>query len=1258
MSKKNNNMRKRSNSLNARHNKILLNEEDKEDMLSKSILLPRKKEMMKYKIINNIDISTFDFIFAGRVINNVNIKDFDTFISLLNNIKKKFNPLLFENCYNYETIANEGKFSLNSNNLTDLIIINSAYNNYDDIDISINNRYIKIEESNLEKNINLYGTKSFFKGKHCFEIEIIDLNKKDLYIGLMNLSFIENFKSNINNIMFNNNNNNIFELDQNNLNVFKIEEPFFIKKNETIYNHFMTYGDIIGFCYDLDKLVFYIFLNGEIINTKILKIETGPNCSFVPFLALGSGSEIIFNPGSTLKYGKNYSHYGFIPLDEYNKNTYETSQLTNVTDEYIDILYKHGKTIISNKNITYSDINQIYHIIFEFLGNYSFQESYIIDKSIIKKLFIDSPEKIYNNDDFEIIYTILKFILNATLQKKLIIKNIFLNLVECIHINIKKGNISNNTLLNNIFNLLIFLLNKEDIQEILDTLPKTVKKIFNGLFVSLHNNKNELFKKNQLDFIIQSNNGEYKDNDFPKLLITKEELEKSRFLNLIKYKKNYDFISGFFSKLITSIYQNGHDFGFKLLFRKFKKYMEKEISNMRSNCEKKMNDFFKTIFIPSMNNFNKEYQKNEKMNISIKHYLFKNESNETRIGGRITKVYDKFNKTIENFEELLSFPIINPNNIFFMQFISLFFINKNNNIIWTTLDKMISDYKNNNINSIFDEKNESNNKPLFEINYRIEEHINSNTNYLSIDDLNILVKFFYNITHFILNDLYPKQLIYFLPESLLVKMINVFDLVMEISQLAELSQKNIKKFNFNDKDINNYIQESLSNTTNLKNLCLECLKQYISFFVKILNDDNIRERYIKYSCDQIIKNNLHLEHLFKDNDIFDVFNFINLKHNNYDYRFFVLDFMSLFDTDMKDKDSKYYNFGQRLVNMLKTNADLLRILIILLYNGIYLTLSKVEEKFGEYKFIPRNSENQNRNQNSQISINNNMIMINNININDNDEIFGIQELDRINRALRIGAPFGGRRIVVIGVENSNANDRNKLLTLSFSFEEAKKEFLKLNNFYRLTSEIKALYEINSFEYKKLYNLLLSLYNIIFLPSNIEKIENKNNNNNEEDENDLNIVNSYSQLLKIIYAFFDIIISNITKLNDNEILKKISKDIKILHFKEILQIFEKYDPPKDGYNHMAMQLFIENLEKIASEEEVKKENGNEEKEDTNNNKENNICTICSDSSIDTHLIPCNHTMCRNCFYQLLFEKKTCPFCRIDIKGIQEDPNFKI
>jgi hypothetical protein len=285
-------------------------------------------------------------------------------------------------------------------------------------------------------------------------------------------------------------------------------------------------------------------------------------------------------------------------------------------------------------------------------------------------------------------------------------------------------------------------------------------------------------------------------------------------------------------------------------------------------------------------------------------------------------------------------------------------------------------------------------------------------------------------------------------------------------------------------------------------------------------------------------------------------------------------------------------------------------------------------------------------------------MINNININDNDEVFGIQELERINRALRIGAPFGGRRIVVIGVDDNNANDRNKLVTLSFSFEEAKNEFLKLNNFYRLTSEIKALYEINSFEYKKLYNLLLSLYNIIFLPSNIEKIENKNNNNDEENENDLNIVNSYSQLLKIIYEFFNIIISNITKLNDNEILKKISKEIKVLHFKEILQIFEKYDPPKDGYNHMAMQLFIENLEKIALEEEVKKENDNEEKEDTNNNKENNICTICSDSSIDTHLIPCNHTMCRNCFYQLLFEKKTCPFCRIDIKGIQEDLNFKI
>jgi len=57
-------------------------------------------------------------------------------------------------------------------------------------------------------------------------------------------------------------------------------------------------------------------------------------------------------------------------------------------------------------------------------------------------------------------------------------------------------------------------------------------------------------------------------------------------------------------------------------------------------------------------------------------------------------------------------------------------------------------------------------------------------------------------------------------------------------------------------------------------------------------------------------------------------------------------------------------------------------------------------------------------------------------------------------------------------------------------------------------------------------------------------------------------------------------------------------------------------------------------------------------------DNNLCSICADSAIDTHLMPCEHSLCRNCFFQCLSENKTCPFCRVEIKGIKEEPDFKI
>ena len=75
----------------------------------------------------------------------------------------------------------------------------------------------------------------------------------------------------------------------------------------------------------------------------------------------------------------------------------------------------------------------------------------------------------------------------------------------------------------------------------------------------------------------------------------------------------------------------------------------------------------------------------------------------------------------------------------------------------------------------------------------------------------------------------------------------------------------------------------------------------------------------------------------------------------------------------------------------------------------------------------------------------------------------------------------------------------------------KQEILKLNNFYRLTSKIKELYQSNTLENKKLYNFILSLNNLLFSKINIDKIE--NNRNQNEDNNRRDVIKSYADLLK-------------------------------------------------------------------------------------------------------------------------------------------------
>ena len=493
----NKNHRRRSNSLdvNLNQNKREELKDGVADILSNSIFI-KKKEMIIYKSIQNIDLTTYDYIFAGRQLLESTFQDFSSFIQYLNNIKSKYNPSLMKNSNINETIKREGKFSLTHDNITYLISFHQKRNK--NIEISTNTRYIKAY--NLHNDYyNLYVTKSIFKGKHCFEIEILNMRQPDLFIGLIDIEYIPPLRKAYKNISTFSR-YDFSRLNNNYIKIHKINEPFFIQKKEGVYNHYISYGDILGCCFDIDTKLFYLFLNGEIINTFSFDIKNGSNRSFLPTIFIGNYTEIIFNPGYNLEYIKSYENFGFVPLDEKGKNNYEISKLREVTESFRNILI-YEKKIINSQKISYSDINQIYHIIFDFLGNVSLQHSYIIQNSFIES-FLNILNKI-DDKDFELCHLILKYILNYSKDKKLIIKNIFLNLSETIHIYLKKG-INSLNQIQNLLKLFIYIFEKTEIINILSEMPKILEKIFRSIFVSFHTH-NSKSEKNNFDFIINQN---------------------------------------------------------------------------------------------------------------------------------------------------------------------------------------------------------------------------------------------------------------------------------------------------------------------------------------------------------------------------------------------------------------------------------------------------------------------------------------------------------------------------------------------------------------------------------------------------------------------------------------------------------------------------------------------------------------------------------------------------------------------------------
>ena len=573
---------------NSFHSKKLIMQDSDDKELNKSTFM-LKKEMITFKKIQNLDITIYNYIFLDRrILPNIAVQDFESFTDILKEIKNKFNSKILKNNNVEVFIKNEGKFSFNNSNLTELIPFNKK--DMKKIEISINSRYLNTYGIK-NKIINLYSSKCFFKGKYCFEIQTLSRITPKVGIGLINISYIETFKQILKNKKDLNIDDDISEINMEYLSRFILKQTLFLKKNNNAYNRSISYGDIFGICYDLEQKLLLLFLNGELINTYTLKVEIGANIAFSPFISLGQSTEITFNPGENLKYKNNYKKYGFIPLDEKGQNNYELSKLKEVTDEYIDILINKGKSIINNKNISYTDINQIYHIIFDFLGNISFQHSHIVQNSFFGgflNLLFD--KKGFNiNDEFENFYLCLKYIINAAKDRKTIIKNIFFNLSENIHIYLRYGEIQYLLMIQNLIKFFTFLISKKDIIDIVIKMPKTLRKIFKSIFISCHICEDISIKIDSFYIIIKTNfnndnsdNNIIKDKDLfsPYIVVSSKKLEKSINCTDILSNNNVNIISNFHKELIILLFKNGMDIQNKNIYNIFNNFLDKEISNI------------------------------------------------------------------------------------------------------------------------------------------------------------------------------------------------------------------------------------------------------------------------------------------------------------------------------------------------------------------------------------------------------------------------------------------------------------------------------------------------------------------------------------------------------------------------------------------------------------------------------------------------------------------------------------------------------
>ena len=1240
-------------------------------------LSQKAKEMLTYKKIQNIDYTTYDYIFLGRQLCNTSIDSFTSFQSLLKEIKNKYKPELL-NSKNIELIKKEGKFNFDNSNLTKFIPFQNNKNL--DYDISINNKYIITNDIKLNT-LFFYINKSFFKGKHCFEIELLDMKNKKVNFGLINIKDINTFKNKCYK-----NSNELINKDKlkKKYNFFELSNPIFLKKNTNSFHHYISYGDIFGFCFDLTKKLLFLYLNGELINTYELNLTKGPNYSFVPLLSIGKFSEIIFNSGENLKYDYIYQKYNFIPLDKSEQNNFEISQLEKITNDYMNIIINDGKSILNNNNMSYSDINQIYYSIFDFLGNVSFQYSYIVNKCLINIIELNNDKEY-----LDIFYICITYILNSAKDKQKVFRNIILNLVESIHIYLITGNV----LFKKLFQLLIYLFSKKNIIKLIFNIPKnTLKIIFSQILIPFHF-PDYLFQKINLNLVIKPGADPklYKDNkkNIFRIVVTDYNTFKN---NIVSFQQEYkqQKITEIFSQFAELILNYGVKSGESKniynneLIKNFRVFLKEEKKQFCKNkfSEYKLNKIFRSFFIPAMNIFNKSYNKNnidEKSVLSFSIKKFLNDKTKERLGGTLKLLKQQYSKDIPNFQDLSKMNINTVSNVFLYEFID-FFLGNNINNMWDNLDWLIKNRKTN--FSMEEFLSSIKNNSYKNINYKFIKFIDYKLYFPNLDDLEIIVKFFLNISYFLSDELYPKKLIYFLPEYIISNFKRIIKFLYKI--FFKLSKNDLLDY-YMEVDKDDIFPEIQEKKKNVSNLCEECIKQYISIIVKIINDKNIKNNLIKIDITFIVFDisicyTCYSFDFLTEEQIFIIMIFINEINKKPELKILTYDIINLIGKLLYFENSGLFQLGFKIKKMIDSrynNNNFLRILLYLIYSNINCSLSKLEENFSECKCIAANNNRHNSN-NIIVNHNNNNNNGNNIinnELNNNNNSFNnfmirVQQLNMPeinNRQINQINQFSQVNVIMNNNYNvQHNNNKEKLDKLDKSLKDVSSQFININNFYNISREIKELYEPNCFENKFLDNLLILLYNVLFSPDISKKIRGNN------------IIKNYKKVLQSILEFYNTIFKNITALNDTDILKGISKRRNLYHLKEISNCLRNFLEIKNQDNSdieiktksklnvnvenniIYYDDFLEKLEKIVKEEEtIKSININEIAGNSDlKSSRNNICPICIDSTVDTHMLPCGHSICRNCFFQCLSVNKSCPFCRAKIQGIEEDRNLII